>query len=367
MQRNLLTTGIGVVLALFLAFSLGCGNDHHSTSNAIAVQSVQPADQSTCIDVSAPIQITFNAAADPNTVNTTNIQIKDATSAPVTSTVTYDAGTHVATLTPAASLASNTSYTISVSGVSSAGGKAMAQAFTSTFQTGPCAGGQAQFKASLFPSPSGNDNRGEVDVDSNGVVTAKLVGATASTTFTLNFCPAPTQDYSCFKVGEVTTDGSGNASTTMNFPQSGSWAGDFHLDVNNTTTLATDLFPNAQSPVYSATLQPSSTTNGKGIFPDGVPGTQDPLSSGTVTLTNGQLQFQLQGASPATNYGATECPTAFGSSCFQLVDSNHVSGFTTDSSGNVTFSVLQDGSAGDIFRIDAPTGRAGFVGGFKVP
>jgi hypothetical protein len=89
------------------------------------------------------------------------------------------------------------------------------------------------------------------------------------------------------------------------------------------------------------------------------------LRSGSVTFSNGSLQFQVTGASPHTTYSSAECALNLGSSCYELYSSQGGGGFTTDGGGNVTFSVLQDGSGGDIFEVNPPTG-SGFVGGFMV-
>jgi hypothetical protein len=244
----------------------------------------------------------------------------------------------------------------------------MVSPLSSTFTTGPCSNGQTQYQASLFNAIQEDANHGQVSVDTAGAVTTNLTGATASTTFKLQFCPAPLQNYSCFDVGDITTDASGNANMTVSFPKSGSWAGDFHINSGATTQFVTDVEPNASSQVYSATLLPATTTNGNGVFLNGpAPGPQDPLSSGTVAMNNGMVEFKLNGASPGTAYSSSECPVYFGSSCYGLYDKNNQSAFTSDSSGNVSFAVVQDGVPGDIFQVFPPSGRTGFVGGFKVP
>ena len=358
-------TAVAVLLALLFAFSVGCGDDNNKPDTP-SVKSVQPANSATCVDMGSKVQVTFSGAVDSNTVNTANIQVTDAANNPVPATVTYDAATNTATFTPTSPLVSSATYTVNVNGVSNSSGTRMSSPFTSTFTTGPCSGAQNQYQVSLVASKS---LKGQVLVDTSGVVTAKVDGAAASTTYQLQFCPAPAQNYPCFAIGDVTTDATGNANITMPFPKSGSWAGDFQALQNGVVQFDTELAPSIDSSVYSATLQPSKTANGNGVFLTGPPpATQDPLSSGTVTLTSGGvMQFDLKGAFSNSMYGTTECPINFGSSCFQLTNSNGVSGFTTDSSGNVSFGVLWDQDFGDIFRVDAPAGRAGFVAGFKVP
>jgi hypothetical protein len=222
--------------------------------------------------------------------------------------------------------------------------------------------GPPQFQVSLHDFSDETKLNGTMSVSGSGMVTTKLTGADASTTYTLQLCPAPAQNYSCFKVADIATDASGNATTTVKFPKSGSWAGDFHLDSEGSTKFVTDFWPDMPSQTFSATLQPSSTANGPGIFINGFhPSSQDPLTDGTVKWVTGSLQFDLKEASPSTTYGAGECPIFFGSNCYTLYDASSNGAFTTDASGNITFTVLPDGVPGDIFEINPPGDRAGFV------
>jgi hypothetical protein len=223
------------------------------------------------------------------------------------------------------------------------------------------------YNVSMFPTPNGGPSIGTVSVDAKGKVTVQFTGAPASTTFTLQFCPAPAQNYSCFSVATVTTDASGKANTSFQFPQSGSWAGDFQLAVNGTAQFTTD-FPGNNTGTYMTTLQGQATANGKGTFLNGPVPPQAPLNSGTITFTNGNMQIQFTGGLPNTTYAGGECPLFFGSSCYTLYNSNQQSGFQSDANGNLTFSVLPDGVFGDIFSVDIQgNSDAGYIGGFKVP
>jgi hypothetical protein len=332
----------------------------------MAVKTIQPAAGTTCVAQNTTIQITFTSSANPNTINSNNIQVTDSSNNAVAGTLTYDSTSDTATFTPNSPLASNMTYTISVKGVTSMSG-AVISPFTSTFTTGPCTT-QAQYTVSLFNSINENAIYGQISVDSTGTVTATVKGATPTTTYALGFCPAPSQMYSCISVGNVVTDASGNANTTIAFPQPGSWAGDFQLSLNGTAQYQTDVVPNMSSAVYTASLQPASTANGKGIFLNGNPGPQDPLSSGGVSLSNGNvIQVQLTGAAPNVAYSTGECPTYFGSDCYALYNSQGQGSFNTNSSGDVSYSVLQDNVPGDIFTVSQQTGHAGFVSGFNVP
>src|SRR5215813_8939611 len=103
-------------LVAAIVFSIGCGDDHHSNQNNFAVQTSTPANGATCVDPTAPIQVTFNANADSNTVNTTNIQVTDPSNNVVAGTLTYDASTRTATFTPSSPLTSSGTYKIAVIG-----------------------------------------------------------------------------------------------------------------------------------------------------------------------------------------------------------------------------------------------------------
>jgi len=362
LHRNLFLILTASLLITFILFLAACGSSSHP---AISVASTVPATGATGVSTTAAIQITFSSAANPNTVNSTNIQVTDPNKNPVPGTVTYNSTTNIATFTPTTPLAANTTYTVTVTSVASSSGNAMAAPFTATFTTAASGTPSAQYQAPLL------DNAGQISIDTSGTVTVQLTGATASTTFTVQFCPAADVDtsvtYSCFTVGTVTTDSSGNANTTMTFPQSGSWAGDFQLLTGTTLDYSTTISGTGASQTYLSQLEPTSTVNGKGL--DGSSGPQDPLTSGSITLSGGALQYTLAGAAPNTSYSAGECLTiAIGnSSCYTLYNNQNVSGFTTDANGNVTFSVLDDGEGGDMLQAFSSSGKAGFIGGFSVP
>jgi hypothetical protein len=175
-------------------------------------------------------------------------------------------------------------------------------------------------------------------------------------------------------LGNVTTSASGSASVTTQFPQAGSWAGDFQLNSGSVTEFQSCIQPVADAPpgipqVYTAILLPETTVNGKG---DGSTGTQSPLTSGSVTYTYSSqlLQFTLAGASPDAPYTGVESGVLGGSQTYELYNSQNQSAFTTNSSGGVTFTVLQDGTSGDIFLVESSSNSssvAGYIGGFAVP
>jgi len=338
------------------------------------------------VATSATIQIAFSGAANPATITTSNIVVTDPQ--PVVGVVSYNSTTITATFTPSAALVPNSTYTVTVAGVKSSAGSAMTGTFTWTFATvtsiGTGGGGGTntpmQYQASLY-NPYANPTNGQISIDMNGNVTVQLTGAAASTTYSVNFCPAYVQYNGtsdappCFDTGPVTTDTNGSGTSTTLFPKSGSWAGDFTLFTTSNSTPAdssqysTGNFPASNSypggypsgMVYMSTLQPESTTNGIAVATQASP--QDPLTSGTVTFSNGSMIFAVSGASANTEYSTTESQTV------ELNNSgaNYLSDFTTNASGNASSTEsLASGSGGDMFQVQPPC-DAGYIGGFSIP
>ena len=97
---------------------------------APAVVSTTPANDATNVNAAPAIRAAFNQAMSASTVNTTTVQLRDASGSLVPATVSYAAGPATATITPAAPLTYGAKYTATVkggpSGVKSAGGSAMA-------------------------------------------------------------------------------------------------------------------------------------------------------------------------------------------------------------------------------------------------
>jgi hypothetical protein len=88
----------------------------------------------TCVPVAQKIMVTFDEQMDSLTINPSTFFIEG-----VAGTVTYDVVSEVATFTPSASLAANTTFTFTVTtGAKDMGGVPMAAPFHLTFTTGPC-------------------------------------------------------------------------------------------------------------------------------------------------------------------------------------------------------------------------------------
>ena len=379
MHRRSTSASASVVVssvALLLTIATGCGSTNHSTAGnsggstppqgSLSVSTISPASGATQVATNAAIQITFSSAVDAATVNTTDIKLTDPNA--VAGAVTFNASTNTATFTPTAALPGGATVTVTVSGVTSSGGTALAT-FTSKFTTAAPAGGTLQYQAALYPATKPNPT-GQISVDTSGNVTAQYTGGTANTSLTLQFCPGFSQSFSqptpaCIKLGTVTSDASGNADTTLKFPQAGAWVGDFGLysgDPATTSPAYATSIGSGQSQTFLATLQPETTANGGTLTQSK---TQDPLTSGSVSYANASLQFTLTAAAPNTTYDILQSETRY-------MDSSgtyDIGQFTTDNGGNGHLTITSGlGPAGDLFEVIPVKGtNAGFAGGFSVP
>jgi hypothetical protein len=222
----------------------------------------------------------------------------------------------------------------------------------------------AQYEAS-WGATTGIAGSGQISIDTSGNVTVQLSGAADNASYTLEFCPvvsASSQDKNppaCFDVGTVATNSSGAADTSVKFPKSGSWAGDFQLNLGTRYDFST-----TYTPVYLAQLQPESTVNEGDLNVSG--STQPPLSNGSVSYANGSFQFTLTGTSPNTPFQASQSETTDldGSGSYALNGT-----FTSNSSGDLTFSDAPSGAGGDLMAVGPTNSNSamGFFGGFSVP
>jgi hypothetical protein len=107
------------------------------------VTATSPAAGATGVASSANVTVTFNKAMDPTTINTTTIELRDATNTLVPAAVSYDAPSLTATLHPTAALAASATYTARVHGgatdprVKDLAGNALAADSSWAFTTAP--------------------------------------------------------------------------------------------------------------------------------------------------------------------------------------------------------------------------------------
>jgi hypothetical protein len=102
------------------------------------VVSVDPTAGATGVSVGTAVTVTFSEPMNAATVNGSTITLQDGSGAGVAATVSYNAGSFAAVLTPNSPLATLSTYTVGVStGVKDEAGNALAVAFSSVFTTQP--------------------------------------------------------------------------------------------------------------------------------------------------------------------------------------------------------------------------------------
>ena len=133
------------------------------------VTSVTPANGATAVGVGVNPTATFSEAMTVSTITTSTVVLRNPSNGIITSTVSYNAGTNVATLTPTAALTASTTYTATItggaSGVKDVAGNALASNFVWSFTTGtgptcPC----TIWNASAAPSQIATGDTGAVEL-----------------------------------------------------------------------------------------------------------------------------------------------------------------------------------------------------------
>jgi hypothetical protein len=226
--------------------------------------------------------------------------------------------------------------------------------------------------AAVSTNAPGGASFGTVSVDVNGLVSEKLTGLKPSTVYTIIFCKFPESSYVtqgrpfCMNVSSVTSDAAGNAQGSFQFPQSGSWSGQFFFDLGDTTDAtsftANGFTTDAPGSSAAASVQLVPEFNGSNGFDSFR--SQDPLKSGTVTVANGQLTLTLNGAVPNATYNGSQC-FVFGSSGCHPIPT-----VKTDADGNATVTFTSSTITGwNILLEDHTTSQSGsgFLTGFRVP
>jgi hypothetical protein len=143
-MRNFAMNKIGIAACLLVILGAGCGDPDKNAVNAgsplatPAVTSVTPLAGSTLVcPNTAIVSATFNKAMNPATINTSTFTLSSGAGA-VAGTVSYVAATNVATFTPTATLAANTTFTATITtGAMDIFGNPLAANFTWTFTTSP--------------------------------------------------------------------------------------------------------------------------------------------------------------------------------------------------------------------------------------
>jgi hypothetical protein len=103
------------------------------------VSGVSPAAGATGIQRDSSVLVTFNRSADPSTLTSATLRVKDAAGTVVPAAITYDAASRTATIKPNAWLTASATYTVeATTGAKAADGTPLAGVRTSTFTTTTC-------------------------------------------------------------------------------------------------------------------------------------------------------------------------------------------------------------------------------------
>ncbi len=178
----------GVEYAFFPAVSGTYVATYGTDSTAPTVTAALPASGATAVATTTAVNVTFSEAMSAASVGGASLDLRDSTNTLVAATVTYDAGSRSATLTPAAPLNGTATYTVTVHGgaadprVKDAAGNALAANWTGSFTTAaatacPC----DVFGAAAVPAnPSINDQNA---VELGVRFTADVSGAVSAVRF----------------------------------------------------------------------------------------------------------------------------------------------------------------------------------------
>ncbi|MCC6457395.1 MAG: DUF4082 domain-containing protein [Caldilineaceae bacterium] len=132
----------GVSYAQFAATSGSYVAQYGDDSTPPTVTVVSPADGATSVAINTTVTAAFSEEIDPLTLTAATFELRDASNL-IPATVSYNAGTSIATLTPSAPLAINTQYTARLVGgaVKDSAGNALALDYSWSFTTNSSASG----------------------------------------------------------------------------------------------------------------------------------------------------------------------------------------------------------------------------------
>jgi hypothetical protein len=164
----------GVEYAFFTANAGSYTANYGSDTIAPTVASRSPAPGATGVAVDTSVTATFSEAMDAATITTSTFELRNASNAVVTATVSYDGAARIATLRPASALAASSTYTATVRGGSTdprakdTAGNALAASVTWSFTTGsgstqpacPC----SAWSATTTPTTASFNDPGAVEL-----------------------------------------------------------------------------------------------------------------------------------------------------------------------------------------------------------
>jgi hypothetical protein len=106
----------GIEYAIFDAASGAYAAQYASDQTAPTITGRNPAAGATNVELAANVEVIFDEAIDPTTVNAATFELRDPNNMLVPATITYSAATRTATLDPEANLTSSTTYSVLVRG-----------------------------------------------------------------------------------------------------------------------------------------------------------------------------------------------------------------------------------------------------------
>jgi Domain of unknown function (DUF4082)/Bacterial Ig-like domain/Bacterial Ig domain len=122
------------------------------------VSSTTPSSGTTNFSISTPVKATFSEAMAPATISTSTFELRGPSNALVTATVSYDAASKTATLTPSSALAVSTTYTATIKGgttdprVKDLAGNALAANLSWSFTTGAASSTRSIWSPTATPT-----------------------------------------------------------------------------------------------------------------------------------------------------------------------------------------------------------------------
>jgi len=192
------------------------------------VTAVTPANASTGIAITSAVTATFSEAMNSSTITSSNFTLVPQGGSAVAATVSYNAGSLTATLTPTAPLVNGTIYTATIStGVTSSGGSALASSYSWIFTT------------VALPAPT------VTSVTPVNLTNGVAITSTATATFSEAMNPA-TITGSTFT---LTPQGGSAVVSTVSY------------DISNMTATLTPTSPLAYNTTYTATITTGVTSS----------------------------------------------------------------------------------------------------------
>ncbi len=197
-----------------------------------------------------------------------------------------------------------------------------------------------QYEAALIRPLDGllPTSAGQITVSANGSNGAGHVQAAGQfkfslVTYTVTFCPFTAGPHSCFNVGTVNADNSGNIDAAFTFAQKGTWAGIFRVAAidsmgNADDTMFSGVDNNSQL-IFNSPLQPAGLVTPP--IQNGVELGTDAVTLGFLIAGNGHLHAELHGAAPNATYSIVACGVNGSSSCQTVSQPGTLS---TDGAGN---------------------------------